>query len=289
MNSKLISLTAAGLVLVLGLGNAFGQDSRAKAREVFNKAKDSVVWVSVSLKVEASSSDGKSLGAKETKTQAVGTVIDPSGLTVVSLSVVDPASGLQGRSINTPNGPITIGEVKSEYSEVKITLPDGTEIPSQIVLKDLDLDLAFIRPEKETKFASFTTVGKNPDLKILDEIVCLFRMPKALDQTPVASLSEISGIINKPRLFYIGGRTLGGPVYATSGQFVGITVSYKSEVDGNTQTAMVIAPAEDIAKGAKEAMTKKIEPASQPASQESTTKEAPKATIKIVPGPGAME
>ena len=37
--------------------------------------------------------------------------------------------------------------METEVNDIKILLEDGAEVPAEIVLRDKDLDLAFIRPK----------------------------------------------------------------------------------------------------------------------------------------------
>ena len=75
-------------------------------------------------------------------------MVDPSGLTVLALSACDPSEMYQ--RMMGEDYPRT--SVETEVTDMKILLDDGTELPAEIVLRDKDLDLAFIRPK--TKPAS---------------------------------------------------------------------------------------------------------------------------------------
>ena len=75
-------------------------------------------------------------------------MVDPSGLTVLALSACDPTEMYQ-RMMSEEASKF---KLDIEVTDLKILLDDGTEIPSEIVLRDKDMDLAFIRPK--TKPAS---------------------------------------------------------------------------------------------------------------------------------------
>ena len=244
-------------MMALSSGWAYGDTATAqKAREIFEKNKNCVVLVGATVKLEASGG-GRSLVSQEGKVQVLGTVIDPSGLTVVALSAIDPAAQMNGRTIQGVKV-----SAKSEHSDVKINLTDGTEVPAHIVLKDDDLDMAFLIPDKKDDKLSAMAVKleKAPELKVLDEVICLGRMAKALDQVPAVATSEITCVVQKPRLFYTGGRNLGGPVFTLDGRIVGITTAYKIESDGSSTTAMIILPAQDVMEIAQQALAKKDQP-----------------------------
>ena len=80
---------------------------------------------------------------QEQKLEALGTIIAEDGLTVLSLSRVDPTATLLSR-IRTPGGSVNVN-----YTEVLLLMQDGTEVPAKLLLKDTDLDLAYVLPIKE--------------------------------------------------------------------------------------------------------------------------------------------
>ena len=88
------------------------------------------------------SAGGRSFPPSERKLEALGTVLAPDGLTVLSLNKVDPTDSILSRM----RGP---ADINVNYTEVLILRPDGSEIEADFVLKDEDLDLAFIRPQLE--------------------------------------------------------------------------------------------------------------------------------------------
>ena len=81
------NLTIASLCLLgTWIAPSFASDITEKGRDVFNKARLAVVTIEVVVK--ASGPGGRS---GESKQDITGTVVDPSGLTVVALSACDPA------------------------------------------------------------------------------------------------------------------------------------------------------------------------------------------------------
>lgn len=250
----------AALAVTVGALQSFGAEEQTKqARAVFEKNKDAVVWVTAVLKAEISGG-GRSLGKQETKVQALGTIVDPAGMTVVSLTDIDPAAALEGKTYQGMKLSTT-----REHSEVKIVLPpskanpNGLEVPARIAMKDPDLNLAFIMPDEAAKDKPaafpFIKLEKAPKLQVLDDLVCVGRMVKNLEQAPVVSMSEVASVVQKPRTFIIGGKYHGGPVFTLDGTLVGITALYTSE---NSQiTTTVILPAEDVQEVAQQAKTAK--------------------------------
>ena len=287
MTHRAAWLTAGAAALALGVGslNAADEAAREKARQVFQKHKDAVVWVSAVVKIELTLA-GRTQTPPERKLQVLGTVIDPSGLVVVAFSAVDPGAAMQDRTVNVPGvGPAKMS-VKTEHSEVKIQLYDGTEVPARIVLKDPDWDVAFVLPDKpEPKLsAQAVAMTRAPKLRVLDDLVCLGRMSNSLDQAPVMSVNEVAGIVTKPRTCILGSRAIGSPVFALDGTAVGVTVAFRTESDdGGTTASLVVLPAEDVMKVARQALeAAKNQPATAPdagtqpvASQPTTAPAAP--------------
>jgi hypothetical protein len=156
-------------------------------------------------------------------------------------------------------------KVQTEVSDIKMLLDDGTELPAEIVLRDNDLDLAFLRPK--TKPASPMTavdLSKSGPAQVLDEVVTLNRLNKAASRAYAASIEHIAAVIQKPRTFYIPDATmsatsLGCPAFLPDGRILGVFVirAVSSEGEGTSNyrqnLTSIILPAEDILKGAKQA------------------------------------
>jgi S1-C subfamily serine protease len=221
-----------------------------KGREIFNKNRLAVVTVQVVVKT---SNQGRS---RESRQEITGTVVDPSGLTVLALSACDPTE--MYRRLYEES------KVEFEVADVKILLEDGTELAAEIVLRDKDLDLAYVRPK--TKPASPMTavdLSKSAPAQVLDEVVTINRLNKAASRAYAASFEHISAVIQKPRTFYIpdssmSTTTLGSPAFTMDGKILGLLVmrAINSAGDGNDtrqNVTAIIIPADDVLKGAKQA------------------------------------
>ena len=137
-------------------------DFATKGREVLAKYSQSVVSVQVVLKLAYSGNAGN-----ETKQELTGTVIDASGLTVLALSACDPNEVYQRFSEDSSSG-----RMQTEVTDIKILLEDGTEVPSEIVLRDKDLDLAFIRPKSKPAAAmAAVDLSQSASIAALDQVV----------------------------------------------------------------------------------------------------------------------
>jgi S1-C subfamily serine protease len=265
--------------LVLGLAGSVAAcraDQLAeKGRDIFNQNQHAVVTVQVVLKVSYPGA-GKS---SENRQEITGTVVDPSGLTVLALSAADPSEMYQRMLAEQGSQ----NKLDIEVTDLKILLDDGTELPAEIVLRDKDLDLAFIRPK--TKPASPMTavdLSKSAPAQLLDEVITLNRLNSAAGRAYAASVERISAVIQKPRAFYIPdstmtSTTLGSPAFALDGKVVGLLVMRAVNSKGGSGRSLrenmtsIILPAEDVLKGAKQAPEVK---------GDSEKKEAPKETTE---------
>ncbi len=225
--------------------------------------------MTVQVVVKATAAGGRS---GELKQDITGTVIDPSGLTVLALSACDP---YELRRRVTPDY-----KVDSEVSDVKILLDDGTDLPAEMVLRDRDLDLAFIRPKSKpaSPMAAIDLANSGP-AQILDEVITLNRLNRVASRAYAVSVERITAVVQKPRTFYIPDSTMtatasGSPAFSLDGKILGVfvmrAISGGSESRDNPVTSIIL-PADDILKGAKQAPEAK---------GDSEKKEEPKAESK---------
>ncbi len=90
--TKRIMALAFVCAAVFGLSaNSFADDVGARGRKILEERKDAVVTIMLVLKQQVSF-PGMASQNSESKSEATGTVIDPTGLTIVSLSETDPSS-----------------------------------------------------------------------------------------------------------------------------------------------------------------------------------------------------
>ena len=226
-----------------------------KGREIFKQHQHAVVTVQVVIKVSYPGA-GKSA---ENRQDITGTVVDPSGLTVLALSACDPTEMYQRMMA------ADAAKVEMEVADIKILLEDGTEIPSEIVLRDKDLDLAFIRPKaKPASPMAALDLAKSAPAQLLDQVITLNRLNSAAGRAYAASVERVSAVMQKPRTFYIPdstmtSTTLGSPAFALDGKLVGVMVMRAVSAKGGgsrnyrDNLTTIILPAEDILKAAKQA------------------------------------
>ena len=247
------------------------QDNRGAARDLVKKWQEAVVNVRVVLKTRMSMG-GREMQASDDPVDTVGTVIDPSGLTVLSLGSLNPGgmmSKLMG-SMSGGNGQPSV-EITTEPTEVKIRLANGRELPAKIVLRDEDLDLAFLRPTTKPE-APLVSIDLTDAAKpaLLDQVLVISRLGRVGGWTAGAAIYDVGAIIEKPRTFYVlanGGSVMGTPAFLTSGRVVGLLTlrqiepgrpSMASMLGGSESMGMlgVILPAADVLEIARQAPEK---------------------------------
>jgi len=235
----------------------------AAAQKIFEEKQDCVLWVSAVAKTtfsaEGSSDSAMNFPDQENKMESLGTVIDPEGLVVAPLSQIDPSRNFSGRVVRGVKM-----EATSTLKEVKVTIADGTEIPAVVVMKDPDLDLAFLRIKMDSKEAKGVTL-KAVDLKqsgtgnIMDDTITITRMDEVLNRVAAVNLGEINMITKKPRVFLRAGGGVGGcPTFLADGKLLGITTA---RLVKNRNPVGVILPASDILEIAEQAKAAKVEEA----------------------------
>jgi S1-C subfamily serine protease len=221
-----------------------------RARDVFESSKHAVVSIQLVLKTRYLF--GGDTQEQESNLELSGTVISPDGLTVVALSSTDP-TGL----IRTLSGELDDGDVATETSDVKIMLQDASEIEAQVVLRDNELDLAFImpteRPDEPLPYVSIENPGKP---EIFDQVVAINRLGQVANRVYSGALETIEAVVERPRTYYIPGSnpthtSMGCPAFTLDGEFVGIFVVRAIRRTGTARSSSsnmiaIIVPADEI-------------------------------------------
>lgn len=262
-SSNLLRLILA--FALAGLATPTRADELAeKGRVIFKQYQQAVVTVQVVLKISYSGAAKSS----ENRQELTGTVVDPSGLTVLALSACDPSEMYQRMMADQGSQ----NKLETEVTDLRILLTDGTEMPAEIVLRDKDLDLAFIRPKtKPASPMAAVDLAKTSPAQVLDQVITLNRLNSAAGRAYAASVERITAVLQKPRTFYIPdsnmtSTTLGSPAFALDGNVVGVMVMRAVTAKGSggrnyrDSLTTIILPAVDILKAARQAPEAKGEP-----------------------------
>ena len=172
---------------------------------------------------------------KESKSEVIGTVIDPSGLTVTSLTMIDPMA-----FFNDVIGSMAGGSKENSMSSstkvtsVKLFMPDGKAVPAQIVLRDKDLDLAFIRPlNKLSQPIPALDLAQTGEASALDNVIFLSRLGQIANRSVALYHHSIVAVVEKPRKYYvIDGENIAsiGPVFTQDGRLIGLIALRRNPV-----------------------------------------------------------
>ncbi|MBI4691800.1 MAG: trypsin-like peptidase domain-containing protein [Nitrospirae bacterium] len=223
------SMSSVVLIFLLFTGtSAWSREDMEDSKKVIDKWNDAVITVKVVSKFRVIV-EGREVNKGENEAEAIATVIDPSGLAVLSNSTIDPArvyteivkakAGREGMSKFS---------MDTEVSDIKMLMPDGAEIPAKVVLKDSDMDMAFIMPvAKPDRPIKALDLSKEASTDILDNILILSRLGRVAGRVPSISMHRVEAIIKKPRTFYVIDQNildgkLGSPVFSTDGKVIGI-------------------------------------------------------------------
>jgi len=226
------------IVLSAGISLGHADETGVAGNKIMSSYKDAVVKVEVVIQSKFVM-NGKEITNKEFKSEVTGTVLNESGLVLVSLTTIDPSKFMDSMMRGMEGD--TKMEMKLDIKRIKIIMPDETEIDAKIVLRDKDLDMAFIQPKQKIAkpIASVKMTGQsNPH--IMDEIIILSRLSKVADHAPSVMSARISAIVNKPRTFYIpqveGGDTqdIGTPVFSLDGKLIGVILIRVLASEGGT-------------------------------------------------------
>ena len=169
---KFTCFTCLFLAVLIVAPLGFGDDIGDQGRAVFEKYKDTVVTVRVVV--------GMSYGGSERETEQEGnaTLISEDGLAVMALSGIDPMQLAAGYGAD-------MNEMTSRVVSLHIIFADGAEKEAEVVLRDKEQDIAFIRlkdkPEAPLPHVTFDAPG-HP--KVLDEVVCILQYGRIARRFP---------------------------------------------------------------------------------------------------------
>jgi len=250
-------LPAIGIALA-STTNTRAADSNATAgRALVKRYADAIVSVELVVTLKYKMGD-REAPPQENRVEVNGTMISPTGLVVTSLAEVDPQVAFDA-SRGGGRGP-RVELVGADFNEVKLRLADGTEVPAKFVLKDADLDLAFMAPDTSAVDApkrEFPYVKLEDAVagEVLGDYFSLSRASKSMQRTPLIRTTRITGIVEKPRrVILVTDQTLGTPTFDADGHVLGISLFHYAN---GRRSTLVVVPAADIAEMAKQASAAK--------------------------------
>ena len=257
MHRRIAAVVVACAIAWAGQSSAQTSEERAAARALIAKHGDAIVTVLGSGKIRITQG-GREMQNRDERIRAIATVLDPSGLAVMALSVLDPGDLMagtlsRGRPVGAPQ--VT---VSTDATDLRFRMADGKEIPVRVVLRDKDLDLAFLRPVDPPATPMAQVAGASGKAAAIDLLVVLTRLFEVANWQVSASFASVVAVVEKPRTFYLlTSGAFGAPVFDPQGRFVGIVVRLRSDDDQGTAGAPpIVLPADDVREVAKQASGK---------------------------------
>ena len=249
-----VRFVGAFIAVVLLSHSTLADETAATMRQVVAQHGDSVVTVKMAIK-ETMSMEGFGSEQSEYTQEINATVISPEGLMVTSLMRVDPATMMAALF---PGDEDEGFETKTEITAIRVLFGDK-EVESEVVLRDRDLDLAFLRPLKKPEAPwKYSDLATSTTPATFDPIFVLSRMGQVVNRLVTANDVRIYALIEKPRKLYIIGEYPAGgtPVYTAPGACLGINVTRTLGVASNTgmgftsgfdsNMASIVVPGADI-------------------------------------------
>lgn len=251
--SRLLPGALIALVMLSPTARAVPEAEAAAGRRLLQQYADVVVGVEMVVTMKGMQGD-RPIPPREQKREINGTLVNAAGLTVLSLGSIDPRAGVSAAVLSQ------VRFDEPEFKEVKLRLANGTEMAARVVLKDADLDLAFIAPEAAPADAlPFVNLADPAKAVILGTYYDITRGSKLAQRVPAVRVINVTGMIEKPRRFVLASEySLGCPVFNAEGKVLGIALRH---VAGGQSTGLIILPAEEVAEIATQAAAIKIEPA----------------------------
>lgn len=207
----------------------FAADLKSTALATLQKVQKAIVTVKVQATIKTHGDE------QEQNVEVTGTMIDPSGLTVVSEQSINPAAMLASFMSAYSKKEMDDLKLESNITETTIVLDDGTEVPADVVLKDEDLDLAFIKPkEVSDKFVYVPMKVREKPPQLLDDFFVIGRLGKSENRAIHLNTGMILSIVKGPRTVYVcdqevSGNSLGSPAFDSDGLAIGVFVARKNQ------------------------------------------------------------
>lgn len=228
---RLVAMAVVAALLAPVAGRADEARTREAGRAALARWAPALVAVRLTVKPRMVY-EGREASGPESTMEVQGTVVAADGLTVVSDFTTNP-----GALFARAGG----DRLDAETSDVKLLFQDGREVQARFVLRDVDLDLAFVAPVAAIAPVPFVRFEPGIVPAPLDELVLLGQLGPSLGRAPAVSTARVRAVVKRPRTFVVasfleGLMGLGGPAFDDRGRPVGLLVLRRgprgSDTDG---------------------------------------------------------
>lgn len=249
LNVSILAAVVFGMVIP-SYSSAEESDLQKNGRSVFEQFGDSVLQIALTIEVEISV--GPQNQTSDATIEAMGTVMNESGLLVLSNSAIDLEAQVRQQVRGQVPAEMKVN-VDTTVKSARVIMPDGSELDAKVLLQDSDLDLAFVQAnpgdaesEENSVFTPAPFDQPAPRLKPLDDILVLGRLGQNLNRVSAITAGKIQSTIRRPRLLYRSDVTaLGQPAFDSKGALVGV---FLRQTSGAAAGALVIRPVKDVLK-----------------------------------------
>jgi len=250
---RFLSALAALLSVAIPGARALPEAEATAGRLVLRRYADAIVAVRATVTIRISV-NGRHAPPSASNVDMNGTIVTPEGVTVTSLSALDPQ--MIFATLRQTMGPAA-SAADLEGSEVKalrLRLADGREIPAKILARDPSRDLALVGPAEAVPVGRgtfpFVDLRESPEAAtVLGTCFHLSRTGEGMQRAALIRPGAIIAILERPsRLFVVDtdlyADGLGCPVFDAQGRVLGVCL--RLLVDGLPR-GIVVVPSADVA------------------------------------------
>lgn len=217
------------LALAASSGPAPAEEAKLRevAAAVLGKHGDTVATVKMTV-VHRTLVEKKEVHRSEHPIEVAGTVLSAEGLVVISASALDFLPGL---SLDVPLKDEKL-ETEFERKQTRIRYADGREVAAQLLGRDAERDLAFLKPLVKRKGLAYLSLDKtHPRLTVASPALVVYSLTRLLHRRPAVAIRAVSAVAeHKGKLAVLDSsqlRLLGCPVFDGTGRPVGIATTLR--------------------------------------------------------------
>ncbi len=236
-HQRVRSLACLGVVVALGvLGGNTSQaraDDAAALQAAIDRIAPSIVTIKCLIKMNMGGAGGGG-GEQEIDTELTGAVISSAGLVLCSNTQL---GGIGAMVMKMLGGRVPGLSMTTDVTDVKVLWgPEDEELEAELVARDADLDLAWVRIKASDKTFPAIDFSQAATPTLGQRLVGVRRMGKHFDRAAVVFLGTTCGVLEKPRALWAVQEQvtqgLGLPLFTLDGNPVGVVITQTPELEG---------------------------------------------------------